>query len=96
MPNLLKGQRFTEKGRAGGLFAAAQRMEADAVDPKSPDDPRWCLRAAKQLKTIARHKEKARESRWQDRRKKANKILRDADFHLETVLMDMESSAAFV
>lgn len=44
---------------ADALFAHAQKLEAEAANPRAKDDPRWLKRQAGKASQIGRKKEKA-------------------------------------
>lgn len=63
MPKIARGRISGFEGMdshsASELTAWAERLEAQAKDPASPDDPRWLRRQADQLRKLAEAKERS-------------------------------------
>lgn len=67
-PARLDGLHGMRKFTAGELHALADSLEHDAVDPKSPDDPRWVSRWALRVRRLAEQKARSAEQHDSDRR----------------------------
>jgi hypothetical protein len=49
------------------LFAWADRLEAQILDPKNPDDPRWLKRWAGKIRRLAEQKSRSIENKERSR-----------------------------